>query len=84
MSSEEFVFVFVGKFSKKNQIGHPSVGQSNSQIEESPNKANFQVSVLIGSLLIAPMFLIIIITVFVRYCNAGKYLLLRFYMTVLF
>lgn len=61
-----------GTFSKKNHIGQPSVGQSNSQLEENPNKADFQVSVLIGSLLIAPMFLIIIITVFVRYCNSAK------------
>lgn len=77
LSSKQYFFV--GTFSKKNHIGQPSVGQSNSQLEENPNKADFQVSVLIGSLLIAPMFLIIIITVFVRYCNSGKSLLYQAY-----
>lgn len=62
-----------GSLSKKNLISRPKTGLSNSHLEQNPNKADFQVSILIGSLLIAPMFLIILITVIVRVCNSNKF-----------
>ncbi|CAI9730823.1 peptidylglycine alpha-amidating monooxygenase-like [Octopus vulgaris] len=62
--------------SKKNEIPQPMVTAENVPLLdnglESTSDSNFKASVIVGSLLVAPMFFIVLITVFVRYYHAGK------------